>query len=128
MVSPSSILTRAFLAIGIVGSLSFVPALCAQNLPDDAHVTPRTGRQSKVDSDKDPSLQTGSGRIKVNVDLVLLPVSITDLMNRPVTGLEKENFKVFEEGAAGYSALLRRGHPSVPGGDLRHERQHEHQN
>jgi Ca-activated chloride channel homolog len=23
-------------------------------------------------------------------------VSITDLMNRPVTGLEKENFKVFE--------------------------------
>ncbi|PYV73767.1 MAG: VWA domain-containing protein [Acidobacteria bacterium] len=93
---PSSILTRAFLATGIVGSLWFLPALYAQTLPDDVHITPQTGRQSKVDSDKDPSLQTGGGRIKVNVDLVLLPVSITDLMNRPVTGLEKDNFKVFE--------------------------------
>src|SRR5260370_21109184 len=92
----SSILTHACLAIGIVASLSFLPALSAQTLPDDVHITPQTGRQSKVDSDKDPSLQTGSGRIKVNVDLVLLPVSITDLMNRPVTGLEKDNFKVFE--------------------------------
>jgi len=45
MVAPSSILTRAFLAIGIVGSLSFLPALCAQTLPDDVHVTPQTGRQ-----------------------------------------------------------------------------------
>jgi len=95
-VSSSSVLTRAFLAMEIAASLSFLPALCAQTLPDDVHVTPQTGRQSKVDSDKDPSPQTGSGRIKVNVDLVLLPVSITDLMNRPVTGLEKENFKVFE--------------------------------
>ena len=86
---PSSILTRAFLATGIVGSLWFLPALYAQTLPDDVHITPQTGRQSKVDSDKDPSLPTGSERIKVNVSLVLLPVTITDLMNRPVTGLEK---------------------------------------
>ena len=27
---------------------------------------------------------------------VLLPVTITDFMNRPVTGLERDNFKVFE--------------------------------
>jgi Ca-activated chloride channel family protein len=32
----------------------------------------------------------------VDVNLVLLSVTITDLMNRPVTGLEKNNFKVFE--------------------------------
>jgi len=84
------------LAIRIVGSLSFLPALCAQTLPDDVHIAPQTGRQSKVDSDKEPSLQIGGGRIKVNVDLMLLPVSITDLTNRPVTGLEKDNFKIFE--------------------------------
>ena len=30
------------------------------------------------------------------MNLVLLPVTITDLTNRPVTGLEKDNFKVFE--------------------------------
>ncbi len=34
--------------------------------------------------------------MKVNVNLVLLPVTITDFMNRPVIGLEKDNFKVFE--------------------------------
>src|SRR5260370_25461611 len=92
----SSILTHACLGIGIAASLSFVPALSAQTLPDDVHITPQTGRQSKVDSDKDPSLPSGSERIKVNVSLVLLPVTITDLMNRPVTGLEKDNFKIFE--------------------------------
>src|SRR5258708_29078573 len=92
----SSILTHACLAIGIAARLSFLSALSAQTLPDDVHITPQTGRQSKVDSDKDPSLPSGSERIKVNVSLVLLPVTITDLMNRPVTGLEKDNFKVFE--------------------------------
>ena len=95
-VSSSSVLTRAFLAMGIAASLLLLPALSAQTLSDDVHVTPQTGRHSKVDSDKDPSLPTGSERIKVNVSLVLLPVTITDLMNRPVTGLEKDNFKVFE--------------------------------
>src|SRR5216684_4288188 len=95
-VSPSSVLTRAFVAMGIAASFLLLPALSAQTLSDDVHVTPQTGRHSKVDSDKDPSLPTGSERIKVNVSLVLLPVTITDLMNRPVTGLEKDNFKVFE--------------------------------
>jgi Ca-activated chloride channel family protein len=32
----------------------------------------------------------------VDVNLVLLPVTITDVLNRPVAGLEKDNFKVFE--------------------------------
>jgi len=34
--------------------------------------------------------------MKVDVDLVLVPVTITDPMNRLVTGLEKENFQLFE--------------------------------
>jgi len=91
-----SIFTRAFMAIGIAVSLWLVPASSAQTLPDDVHITPQTERQSKADSDKDPSLPTGCERIKVNVNLVLLPVTITDFMNRPVIGLEKDNFKVFE--------------------------------
>jgi Ca-activated chloride channel family protein len=96
-----SIFTRAFMAMGIAASLWLVPALLAQTLPDDVHITPQTGRRSNVESDnaesgKDPSLPSRSERIKVNVDLVLLPVTITDPMNRTVTGLEKDNFKVFE--------------------------------
>jgi Ca-activated chloride channel family protein len=90
-----SILTRAFMAIGIAVSLWLVPASSAQTLADDVHITPQTERQSKIDSDKDP-LPTGSEHMKVNVNLVLLPVTITDFMNRPVIGLEKDNFKVFE--------------------------------
>ena len=34
--------------------------------------------------------------LKVDVDLVLVPVTITDPLNRLVTGLEKENFQLFE--------------------------------
>ena len=91
-----SIFTRAFMATGIAVSLWLVPASSAQTLPDDIHITPQTEWQSKADSDKDPSLPTGGERIKVNVNLVLLPVTITDFMNRAVIGLEKDNFKVFE--------------------------------
>jgi len=34
--------------------------------------------------------------MKVDVDLVLVPVTITDPMNRLVTGLDKENFSILE--------------------------------
>jgi len=39
------------------------------------------------------------GRIRMNVDLVLVPVTITDPGNRLVTGLEQEDFQVFENGS-----------------------------
>src|ERR1051326_4171317 len=35
--------------------------------------------------------------LRVDSNLVLIPVTVTDPMNRFVTGLEKENFKVFED-------------------------------
>ena len=35
--------------------------------------------------------------IRVDTTLVLIPVGVTDLMSRFVTGLERENFKVYEE-------------------------------
>lgn len=34
--------------------------------------------------------------IRMNVDLVLVPVTVTDPMNRLVTGLEEQDFKVYE--------------------------------
>jgi Ca-activated chloride channel family protein len=37
--------------------------------------------------------------IKVNTTLVLIPVTVTDPLNRFVTGLDKENFRVFEDKA-----------------------------
>jgi Ca-activated chloride channel family protein len=38
-------------------------------------------------------------RIRVDVNLVLVPMTVTDTMNRLVTGLEAENFQVFDNGA-----------------------------
>jgi Ca-activated chloride channel family protein len=35
-------------------------------------------------------------RIRLDVDMVLIPVSVTDPMNRLVTGLEKQDFQIFE--------------------------------
>jgi Ca-activated chloride channel homolog len=34
--------------------------------------------------------------IRINVDMVLVPVTVTDPMNRLVTGLEKEDFQLYE--------------------------------
>jgi Ca-activated chloride channel family protein len=39
-------------------------------------------------------------RIRVDVNLVQVPVTVTDPMNRLVTGLEKENFFVYDNNAA----------------------------
>jgi VWFA-related protein len=48
-----------------------------------------------------PSVRAGAvpkSNIRVDSTLVLIPVTVTDPMNRFVTGLEKENFKIFEAG------------------------------
>ncbi len=42
-------------------------------------------------------IKPGQG-IKVNVNLTLVNVTVTDPLDRLVTGLEKENFRVFEDG------------------------------
>jgi len=46
---------------------------------------------------QDSGFKPGEG-IKVNVDVTLVNVSVTDPLDRLVTGLEKENFRVFEDG------------------------------
>jgi Ca-activated chloride channel homolog len=35
--------------------------------------------------------------IRVDTNLVIIPVTVTDPLNRPVTGLEREHFRVFED-------------------------------
>ena len=77
----------------------------AQTDVNDVHVQPREIEKPKVPpkenvvSTKD-GLTTRVRPLKVDVDLVLVPVTITDPMNRLVTGLEKENFQLFEGSSA----------------------------
>ena len=44
----------------------------------------------------DPALRTHTKPVTVDVKLVLVPVTVTDPMNRLVTGLDSENFTLFE--------------------------------
>ncbi len=74
---------------------SSVPAP-AQTSTDDVHVQPRVQPLVPKEPVIDPTLKTHTKPYKVDVDMVLVPVTITDPMNRLVTGLDRENFNLFE--------------------------------
>jgi Ca-activated chloride channel homolog len=60
--------------------------------PPDRIVVPGPPEHKKPGSTPD-----GQNAIRVDVDLALVNVTVTDPYNRLVTGLEQENFRVFEE-------------------------------
>lgn len=83
--------------------LATLPALWAQGGEQDVHITPRPKPTAPPPgTPSDPSLKTHTKPIQVEVDLVLVNVTITDPMNRLVTGLEKDNFAVFEGNVSQY--------------------------
>jgi len=73
---------RVSLACGV---LLFAWFAQAQSV-DDVHVTPR----------QKPKTEAADKPIRVDVDLVLVPVTVTDAMNRPVTALQKQDFALYE--------------------------------
>jgi Ca-activated chloride channel family protein len=88
------------LGLWVIACWAVVPAF-AQN--DDIHVTPRETKKADATPAPDmpgvdPSLRTHTKPVKKDVELVLVPVTITDPMNRLVTGLEKENFQLTDNG------------------------------
>jgi VWFA-related protein len=44
-----------------------------------------------------PKEERAEATLRVDTSLVLIPVTVNDPLNRPVTGLEKENFRVFDD-------------------------------
>ncbi len=91
------------LAIAILMNCGWTTLTSAQTDVNDVHVTPRTVEKtdSNVLAKESPSpsdLKTHVRPLKATADLVLVPVTITDPMNRLVTGLDKENFQLFEGG------------------------------
>lgn len=94
----------ALFTLWILCSLS-LPAF-GQTDPNEVHVTPReVAKSNPADEVPKPDLGARASNthvrpLKVDVDLVLVPVTITDPMNRLVTGLEKDNFQLFEGSAA----------------------------
>jgi Ca-activated chloride channel family protein len=74
--------------------------LWGQGEEQNVHVQPLPKTEAKpanpAEPTGDPTLRTHTKPIVRNVDLVLVPVTITDPMNRLVTGLEQENFQLYE--------------------------------
>ncbi|PYV80324.1 MAG: VWA domain-containing protein [Acidobacteria bacterium] len=78
---------------------SIVPGAVAQTPDvDDIHVSPRVepDKLEKQNALSGETVRTHSPLIRSKVDLVLVPVTVTDPMNRLVTGLDKDNFQIYE--------------------------------
>jgi len=98
MTSRSFISSYAWVAVVLLAVCGLVHAAWAQDSVEDVHVTPRV-QQPQTNNNRpaeDPGLKTHTKPIKVDVNLVLVSVSIVDPLNRQVTGLDKENFELFE--------------------------------
>jgi len=67
--------------------------LAALDLLGQGPITPRSKTPPKTEN------PAPSADLRVETNLVLIPVSVSDPLNRPVTGLERENFNIFDDGA-----------------------------
>ena len=88
-------LPSAFAAASLLLIAAFWCVLFAADKPpvrDDSKVE-ITPRAKKGEAPQD----TRRGNIRVESTLVLIPVTVTDPLNRFVTGLERENFRLFED-------------------------------
>lgn len=78
--------------------LAVVPQVFSQN-PDPVHITPRTRVEKSAEA---PDLPLAGSQhstpMRVDVNIVLVPVTVVDAANHPVTSLEKQNFTLFEAG------------------------------
>jgi len=97
------------MAIGLVAfafQMGLTPALYAQENPLDTvqtkappppkptgpPVVKETPQQAAANATSHPDV-----RIRVDTNLVIIPATVTDPMNRLVTGLERDNFTIYED-------------------------------
>jgi Ca-activated chloride channel homolog len=84
------------LLLAIAFSSSTVPA---QTAIDDVHIRPhaKAAEVAATGFAINPVAGLAPGSlIRASVNLVMVPVTITDDLNRPVVGLDQENFQLFE--------------------------------
>ena len=86
------------MALLSVALLFVFPARGQSQTSDQVHIVP--GRQATPKTiPADASLTVHSKPFRADVDLVLVPVTVTDSMNRPVVGLNKGDFSLYEDGS-----------------------------
>jgi len=98
--------TRLYILSACLGAaLAFTASASAQS-EDEVHVVPRPGTMEASERATDTGRPLGSTnhlklrpeRLRVDVDVVLVPVVVTDTLNRPVTGLTKDSFELLDDG------------------------------
>ncbi len=93
-------------SLALAALLADAPARAQDNQLDQVHVAPRSSNSSPAAEPKGAEAAPETGKdalrlhpgsfIRMNVDMVLVPVTVTDPMNRLVTGLEQSDFQIFE--------------------------------
>jgi len=82
--------------------LSFVTGFSCQGHSQDSdqvHITPEAHSGTDVPSNEHGLPPAGHVKpVRVDVDIVLVPVNVVDTANRPVITLEKQNFELYEAG------------------------------
>jgi len=67
---------RVSFAVFLTVAVGSTLPLLAQNLTEDVHVQPRVQPPAPKEPDVDPALKTHTKPFKVDVDMVLVPVTI----------------------------------------------------
>jgi len=104
--SHPTFLSRVVLICGLAAVFCLAQAHAQDDPINKVHVTPpgTTATPTKEPNGAEAGPESGAASLKIhpgsfirmNVDMVLVPVTITDPLNRLVTGLEKDDFQVYE--------------------------------
>jgi len=86
--------------VPLIMALLFTSVAWSQS-DDPVHIVPREKPATPVETDVqgvkgEPTLDAHVRPLRVDVDLVLVPVTVTDTLNHPVTGLQKQDFTIYE--------------------------------
>ena len=94
--------------IGLIAIISlvflvFLPSSAHPQSADEVHISPKKAADtdksvpSAVLNERRLALSFASEPLRVSVDLVLVPVTVTDVQNRSVTNLNRTDFALYEQ-------------------------------
>lgn len=86
--------SRGWIGLAIVAGLAAPVTFRAQG---PGPIEPRAKLGAKAEPKQDSQQDDIRVNIRADSTLVLVPVEVSDPLNRPVSGLDKENFKIFDD-------------------------------
>jgi len=81
---------------GAAGFLLAIAVALTTAYGQQVSIAPVTRQDARQQQDQ-AAEESGHPRLRVDTSLVLVPVEVSDMLNRPVNGLEKQHFHVFDE-------------------------------